>query len=147
VRSIHLQDQGKFKEAFELFGVQVSMDVLGVLGGRTVRVYHQESTQQENWPRAVWRLLWRAAPWKLPDLLAMDRATVTGKSPPKTSKAPKYRLALLPNQVHARKVSIMVSLQEDGSPSLLLEPTGSNELAPEVLWMRDISVDLERFGL
>ncbi|HEY4386645.1 MAG TPA: hypothetical protein VGN34_19490, partial [Ktedonobacteraceae bacterium] len=129
-----LQDEGRIEEAFSLFDVELTPDVLKILYGQPVTDDPSGGhyMSKENWAIPMLHALRRAAPWRFASALA------TGK---------RLRLLWFPHQTQQRKASLMLTWANKHmrTPALEIEWTASNRLLAETAWKRPLDLDLNRF--
>lgn len=129
-----LQDEGRLEEAFSLFDVELTPDVLKLLYGQPVTDGPSGGhyMSKENWAVPMLHALRHAAPWRFASALA------TGK---------RWRLLWFPHQTQQRKASLMLTRANKRlrTPALEIEWTASNTLLVETAWERPLELDLKRF--
>jgi uncharacterized protein (TIGR02996 family) len=146
-----LLDEARFAEALALYGIRLSPSIQSVLTALPSRTGLAPSTHfQESWIPFLRRQIWRMAPWKMSRL--MERQRLIGGASQK-------RLAALPNQPYAAKLSLLLGFEESETPveagepwetrtnarsRLYLETTNSIDLLPEIEWARPIELDIAR---
>ncbi len=125
-----LQDEGRIEEAFALFDVDLTPNVLKILYGQRITEGHYMS--QGSWAIPMLHALRRATPWRFASALA------TGK---------RLRLLWFPHQTQQRKASLMLTWanKQMGMPALEIEWTASNKVLAETAWKRPLDLDLKRF--
>ncbi len=129
-----LQDEGRLEEAFSLFDVELTLDVLKVLYGQPVidSPSGGHYMSKESWAVPMLQALRHAAPWRFASALA------TGK---------RLRLLWFSQQRQQRKASLMLTWANKRmrTPALEIEWTASNKLLAETAWKRPLELDLKRF--
>jgi hypothetical protein len=125
-----LQDEGQIEEAFSLFDVELTPNVLKILYGQPVTDGH--SLSEESWAIPMCYALRCAAPWRFASTLA------TGK---------RWRILWFPHQTQQRKASLMLTWANKWTrtPALEIEWTASNKVLAETAWKRPLDLDLKRF--
>ncbi len=143
-RFLSLLDEGRFPDAFTVFGVALRPKLHALLGGQAVSVH--DAAHTADWAAALRRALRRAAPWRFratADRIRASRARPDPRAPGEIW----IRLFALPHQRHQRKASLMLVSDREKRLSLDLDWTGSNARLRETLWTRPIEQDLRRLGL
>ncbi len=125
-----LQDEGRIEEAFSLFDVELTPNVLKILYGQRITEGHYMS--QGSWAIPMLHALRRAAPWRFASALA------TGK---------RLRLLWFPHQRQQRKASLMLTWanKQMAMPALVIEWTASNKVLADTTWKRPLDLDIKRF--
>lgn len=128
-----LQDEGRLEEAFTLFGVELSAEVLNILYAQPLSL--NTSYNIESWSSTLRSMLTSAAPWRFADLPAGTH----------------HRLCALPHQTQQSKACLIIAMPKAremaGTPCLFIKNTASNKLLPHVAWRRPLDLDLMRFQL
>lgn len=128
-----LQDEGRFEEAFALFNVKLTADVVRLLYQQPFS-FHTAS-QTINQSSTLMEALALAAPWRFASLPAGMH----------------HRLCLLPHQTQQRKACLMLITppkhQPSEGPLLTIEYTASNKLLPHPAWRRPLDLELMRLRL
>jgi len=131
-----LQDEGRFEEAFALFDIALTSDVLKILYSQPISLHTASKTV--SWGETVMSTLFFAAPWRFASLPASTH----------------HRLCLLPYQTQQRKACLMLitppkqqKRQPPLTPLLTIEYIASNKLLPHPAWRRPRDLDLMRFQL
>jgi hypothetical protein len=145
---ILLQDDGQFREALDLYGIELDDRLLAILRG------DPEGTLPANyathWPPALWAALRALAPWRCEEVLRAEEARIAARPATKSArkrKPARLRLLSLPKQTSISKASVMLVRAADGRPRLELESTGTTAIVPEIAWQRPVELDLRRFRI
>ena len=172
---IHLLDQLRFLEAFDLYGIRwhPTLDKLlaqvpffpdnPMVDQKHAKVFRENpakgTKQYSDWifakhhhqnaikfSRSLKTELWRAAPWKIKKTI--DRVFDVRSKTLKTKRECKLRLFALPKQAGQSKLSVIVGCDKEGeNHSIYLENTGVNDRLAEPGWQRDFWFDMKRVGM
>jgi hypothetical protein len=143
---ILLQDEGRIEEAFALFEITLSEEVVRLLHGLPIAGYL--GSKLPSWVAHTREQLRQAAPWLMPAVLTAEaERRMTLRTKP--TRPPYFRLCALPHQSSVAKTSLMLvaGARDGGDPSIELEHTGWDYRLPEPRWKRPLEIDLRRFGL
>jgi hypothetical protein len=149
--SLELLENGHIEEALAQFGVKLSPDLHHLLGGERIKPPACCAHPNEAWTSLLVETLRQSAPWLLARAV-FDEAERLRKWKSQKKGRPKrlpyLKLAIFPGQFHARKASLMLVGDEDGTnPRLAIEATASNARLPIVAWQRPVAVDFFRRGI
>jgi hypothetical protein len=160
--SLLLLDEGRFAEAFALYGVRVGPALEEALAAHPALAFREliveghgdmgdaYLTQASNrgaqqvggrWREHLRVHLHRVAPWLL--ARALVPLTPRGRARP---RAQRERLFTLPYGSAARRPAVFL-VEERGELTLELDFSGTNTYLPHPRYMRPIELDLLRFGL
>ena len=145
---ILLQDDGQFREALDLYGIELDDRLLAILRGDPDGTLPADYAIQ--WTSALWAALRALAPWRCESVLRAEEARIAARPATKSArkrKPARLRLLSLPKQTSISKASVMLVRAADGRPRLELDSTGTTAIVPEIAWQRPVEIDLRRFGL
>jgi len=149
--SLRLLDDGQIEEALSLFGVTMSDDLHRLLGGERISPPACCAHPDETWRSLLIETLRESAPWLLPKAVMDEAARLKAWAAEKKGRGrrrPRLKLVIFPGQPHARKASLMLAGDVDGShPRFEIEATASNARAADSSWKRPILLDFKRFGI
>jgi hypothetical protein len=146
MRCLRLLDEGRFAEALGQYGIELSDAVVRVLDAVPLKL--REAAHAPAWAVALRRMLWECAPWKLGELLRVERERIAAWRAERAGRAVKpveLRLKIFPHQRQQRKV-VLTLVEGEGAGTLTLTRSASNARVPECQWKRDVTIDLMRFG-
>jgi hypothetical protein len=154
--SLLLLDEGRFADAFALYGVRIRAALAEAIEGHPALAFreliveghgdmgdtyltHAANRDAEGigarWAQHLHTRLHRAAPWLLPHAL-----------PAPKRRPVRERLFTLPYSAAARRPAVFL-VADAGGVALEVDFSGTNAYLPHPRWERPIELDLLRFGL
>jgi hypothetical protein len=151
IRSLSLLDEGKIEESLGLYGITFSNELHQMVGGERISGLYYDINVDRTWTNLLVDTLRQSAPWKLPQAVINEAERLNHWASQKKSRyqrPPFLKLAIFPNQHYARKTSLILTGDIDGSnPRLIIEETGSNSRLHYTAWKRSIAIDFSRYGI
>jgi len=150
-QSLRLLDKGQIEEALALYGVNLSPDLHRLLGGERIRPPACCAHPNAQWTDLLVGTLRQSAPWLLAKAVRDESDRLrrwAGQKKGRPRQSPNLKLAIFPGQHHARKASLMLVGEHDGTkPRLVIDATASNARLSDTAWKRPIAVDFVRHGV